>query len=57
MSWYWLIAPVYLLCFLFGYWTGGRRDRRLMRQVEAQPWWPPPGTKPPTSAQLHRRVE
>jgi hypothetical protein len=56
MSWYWLAVPGEFLCVSLGYWLGGMADRRLMRRINAQPWCPPMGTKPPTIAQLSRPV-
>lgn len=56
MTWYWLVVPGELLCVALGYWLGGMQDRRLMRRLNVQPWWPPMGTKPPTNAQRNRRV-
>lgn len=53
MTWYWLVVPGEFLCVALGFWLGGIQDRCLMRRINAQPWFPPMGTKPPTSAQLH----
>jgi hypothetical protein len=56
MSWYWITPLTGLGGVLIGCWIDRLIDRRLMRRLNVQPWWPPMGTKPPTNAQRHRRV-
>jgi hypothetical protein len=55
-SWYWITPLTGLGGVLLGYWIDQLRDRRMMRRLNVQPWWPPVGTKPPTNAQRNRRV-
>lgn len=33
------------------------KDRRMMRRLDAQPWWPPMGTTMPTSIDMRHHVE
>jgi hypothetical protein len=56
MPWYWLILPAELIGIPIAYRLGGMEDRRLIRRLNVQPWWPPMGTKPPTNAYRHRHV-
>jgi hypothetical protein len=57
MPWYWITPLTGLGGVLLGYWIDQLRDRRLMRRLNAQPWFPQLSTKPPTNAQSRHRVE